>query len=102
MPQAIMTSKGGKLAFFSLGNFIFRPDYKMPPLAYTTILPKINLYKDNKMDVEAYPVKIDAGGIPHLEEANTTDIISRIAEDSKQFDTLIDLHGNVGYLPSSR
>jgi poly-gamma-glutamate synthesis protein (capsule biosynthesis protein) len=102
MPQAIMTTKSGKLAFFSLGNFIFRPDYEMPPLAYTTILPKINLYKDNKMDVEVYPVKIDAGGIPHLEEANARDIISRIAQDSKKFDTLIDLRGNVGYISSNR
>jgi poly-gamma-glutamate capsule biosynthesis protein CapA/YwtB (metallophosphatase superfamily) len=104
MPQAIMITKGGKLAFFSLGNFIFRPDYEMPPLAHTTILPKINLYKDNKMDVEVYPVKIDAGGIPYLgEEENTKDkIISRIAENSKKFDTLIDLRGSIGYLSSNR
>lgn len=83
------------------GNFIFRPDYQMPPLAHTTILPKINLYNDNKMDVEVYPVKIDAGGIPYLEE-NTRDITSRIAESSKNFGTLIELQGNVGYLSSDK
>lgn len=101
MPQAIMITKEGKLAFFSLGNFIFRPDYQMPPLAHTTILPKINLYNDNKMNVEVYPVKIDAGGIPYLEE-NTRDITSRIAEDSENFGTLIELHGNVGYLSTNK
>ena len=101
MPQAIMITKEGKLAFFSLGNFIFRPDYQMPPLAHTTILPKINLYNDNKMIVEVYPVKIDAGGIPYLEE-NTRDITSRIAEDSENFGTLIELNGNVGYLSSNK
>jgi poly-gamma-glutamate capsule biosynthesis protein CapA/YwtB (metallophosphatase superfamily) len=101
MPQAIMITKGEKLAFFSLGNFIFRPNYEMPLLAHTTILPKINLYKDNRMDVEVYPVRIDAGGIPYVEE-NTKDIISRIAENSKKFGTLIDLRGNVGYISSNR
>ena len=102
MPQAIMITKGGKLAFFSLGNFIFRPNYEMPLLAHTTILPKINLYKLNRMDVEVYPVKIDTGGIPHVEEENTKDIISKIAENSKKFDTSIDLLGNVGYVSSNR
>jgi poly-gamma-glutamate synthesis protein (capsule biosynthesis protein) len=35
IPQAVMV-RDGKLAFFSLGNFILRPDYTMPALAYTT------------------------------------------------------------------
>jgi hypothetical protein len=53
------------------------------------------------MNVEVYPVEIDAGGIPYLEE-NTRDITSRIAEDSENFGTLIELHGNVGYLSSNK
>ncbi len=37
MPQATAATKGGNLAFFSLGNFILRPDYTMPELAHTIL-----------------------------------------------------------------
>jgi poly-gamma-glutamate capsule biosynthesis protein CapA/YwtB (metallophosphatase superfamily) len=97
MPQAISAKEEGKLAFFSLGNFIFRPDYDMPSLAHTTIVPKINLYKDYKVDATIYPVRIDSGGIPHVEK-NTSDIISRIADASKKFNTSIEVQGNLGYV----
>jgi poly-gamma-glutamate capsule biosynthesis protein CapA/YwtB (metallophosphatase superfamily) len=59
MPQAIAATKGGNLAFFSLGNFILRPDYAMPELAHTTIVPKIDFYTDNTVNVTIYPVRID-------------------------------------------
>jgi poly-gamma-glutamate capsule biosynthesis protein CapA/YwtB (metallophosphatase superfamily) len=97
MPQAMLATEEGKLAFFSLGNFIFRPDYEMPSLAHTTIVPKINLYKDNRMDITIYPVRIDSGGVPHIEK-NTNDIISRIAEGSKMFNTSIKIQNNLGYI----
>jgi len=82
MPQAILATEDGKLAFFSLGNFIFRPDYEMPTLAHTTILPKINLYKDNRMDATIYPVRIDSG----------------IADASRQVNTPIEVQSNLGYM----
>jgi poly-gamma-glutamate capsule biosynthesis protein CapA/YwtB (metallophosphatase superfamily) len=97
MSQAIVSTEEGELAFFSLGNFIFRPDYEMPSLAHTTIMPKINLYKDNRMNITIYPVRIDSDGVPHVEE-NTNDIVSRIAEDSKKFNTSIKVHNNLGYV----
>jgi hypothetical protein len=101
IPQAIMATKNGKLAFFSLGNFIFRPDYLMPSLAHTTIVPKIELYTDGRIDVTIYPVIIDNNGIPHLEEKQEekgNHIISRIANDSKQFDTSINVSNNLGHI----
>jgi hypothetical protein len=96
-----MATKNGKLAFFSLGNFIFRPDYLMPSLAHTTIVPKIELYTDGRIDVTIYPVIIDNNGIPHLEEKQEekgNHIISRIANDSKQFDTSINVSNNLGHI----
>ncbi len=96
MPQAILATEGN-LAFFSLGNFIFRPDYEMPLLAHTTILPKINLYKDDRMDTTIYPIIIDAGGVPHIEKS-ANDIVSRIAEASEKFDTSIEVESNLGYV----
>jgi len=94
MPQAILV-KEGKLAFFSLGNFILRPDYEMPKLAHTTIMPRIDLYLD-RIDVTIFPIRIDEHGIPHLDEKG--DIISRISSVSKDFNTNVDIHNNTGFL----
>jgi poly-gamma-glutamate capsule biosynthesis protein CapA/YwtB (metallophosphatase superfamily) len=98
MPQAIGATKSGNLAFFSLGNFILRPDYMMPPLAHTTIVPKIDIYADNTVNVTIYPVRIDNDGIPHLEEKSNNEIISRIAKDSDKFYTSLKIHDNLGLL----
>jgi len=97
MPQAIMV-KDGKIAFFSVGNFILRPDYEMPPLAHTTIFPRIEFYPD-RIDVTIYPVKIDNDGIPHFDKSG--EIISRIASDSKDFNTVVEIRDNLGYLSIS-
>lgn len=102
IPQAIGATKGGNLAFFSLGNFIFRPDYTMRPLAYTTIVPKIDIYGNNTVNVTIYPVRIDSEGIPHLEEKSNNEIISRIAKDSNEFSTSILIHDNLGLLSVKR
>ena len=102
MPQAIAATKGGNLAFFSLGNFILRPDYIMPELAHTTIVPKIDFYADNTVNVTIYPVRIDDGGTPHLEEHGNNDTISRIAKDSDEFSTSIIIHDNLGLLSIKR
>lgn len=102
MPQAIAATKGGNLAFFSLGNFILRPDYIMPELAHTTIVPQIDIYANNTVNVIIYPVRIDDDGIPHLEELSNNDIISRIAKDSDEFSTSIIIHDNLGLLAVKR
>jgi len=88
-----MSTKDGRLAFFSLGNFIFRPDYIMPSLAYTTIIPRISLYEDGRIDVTIHPARIDKSGIPHLIEENDTnkEIISRIAQDSMKLNTFMNV-----------
>jgi capsule synthesis protein PGA_cap len=102
MPQAIAATKGGNLAFFSLGNFILRPDYTMPPLAHTTIVPKIDIYANNTVNVTIYPVRIDNDGIPHLEEKSNNEIISRVAKDSDKFNTSLKIHDNLGLLSVKR
>ena len=94
MPQALM-AKDGRVAFFSLGNFIFRPDYEMPPLAYTSIVPRISFFKD-RVDVVIRPIRIDTDGIPHLDPG--TETIQRITEASVAFNTVLRIEGNVGYL----
>jgi len=98
MPQSIM-EKDGKVAFFSLGNFIFRPDYKMPSKAHTTIMPKIDIH-DDKIDVTIYPIKIDDSGIPYLDETVVT--VSKIVEDSRAFSAKITMDKNLGHLSVPR
>jgi poly-gamma-glutamate capsule biosynthesis protein CapA/YwtB (metallophosphatase superfamily) len=99
IPQAIMVTEAGNLAFFSLGNFILRPDYPMPPLAYATIVPRLDVMENNTVDVTIYPVRIDNYGIPHLEQNNNNNnIISRIAKDSDNFNTSIKIRDNLGLL----
>ncbi len=102
MPQAIATTEGGNLAFLSLGNFILRPHYTMPPLAHTTIVPKIDIYANNTVNVTIYPVRIDNDGIPHLEEKTNNEIISRTVKDSFEFSTRITSNNNSGLLSVKR
>lgn len=104
MPQAIekVTKKGGseKLAFFSVGNFILRPDYIMPSQAHTTIVPRLDVNTDSNMiNVTIYPVRIDNDGIPHLEEMYDNEIIAKISKASdKKFNTLLNIYENTGQI----
>ena len=109
MPQAIgkittTEEEGGvaeeKLAFFSLGNFILRPDYIMPSQAHTTIVPKLDINAEsNIMNVTIYTVRIDNDGIPYLEEKRKNDIISKVAKASdEEFYTSVNVHDNVGQI----
>jgi poly-gamma-glutamate capsule biosynthesis protein CapA/YwtB (metallophosphatase superfamily) len=92
--------KGEKLAFFSLGNFIHKPNYPVPSDSYTTIVPKLDINTENNiMNVKIYPVRIDNDGTPHLEEKSNDKIISKIVKDSKEkFNTSINIYDNVGHL----
>lgn len=99
IPQAIATTEAGNLAFFSLGNFILNPDHLMPPLAHTSIVPRLDIYThNNTMNLTIYPINIDNEGIPHLEENSNNGIISRIVKDSDNFYTSINIHDNLGQL----
>jgi poly-gamma-glutamate capsule biosynthesis protein CapA/YwtB (metallophosphatase superfamily) len=99
IPQAIATTEAGNLAFFSLGNFILNPDHLMPPLAHTSIVPRLDIYThNNTMNLTIYPINIDNEGIPHMEENNNNTIISRIVKDSDNFYTSIGIRDNLGQL----
>jgi len=98
IPQAVM-AKNGKLAFFSLGNFIFRPDYRMPPSAYMSVVPRITFSRD-RVYVSIHPVIIDYNGIPSPDHSNTT--IRKIAQASQAFDTILEITGNTGQLSIAR
>ena len=98
IPQAIGATEAGNLVFFSLGNFILRPNYIMPPLAYKTIVPRLDIMENNTINLSIYPVIIDKEDIPHLEENKNNDIISRIVKDSGNFYTSIKIRDKLGFL----
>jgi hypothetical protein len=89
----------GRLALFSLGNFIFRPDYRMPSLAYTSIVTQIT-FKKNVVYARILPILIDYNGIPSHDHGNET--IRRIAQASQAFNTTLDITENVGQLSIDR
>ena len=98
IPQSVMV-RDGKVAFFSLGNFVFRPDIQMPALAHTAIFSKLEIYPE-RIEVAIYPIILDSDGIPHLDD--TEEILSRVALLSKKFDTNLETRGNIGYLSIPR
>lgn len=105
MPQAIKKvstedATGEKLAFFSIGNFILRPDYIMPPEAHKTIVPKLEINKEtNLMNVTIYPVRINNDGIPNLEEKENKNIIHKIVITSQEeFNTSINVLDNTSQI----
>ena len=98
IPQAVMAT-GGKLALFSLGNFVFKPDYEMPPLAYTSIIAKIEFF-EHSIDLTVRPVMIDDRGIPRIDPGSET--VSRVAKASERFGTFLDIRGSVGRLSIAR
>jgi hypothetical protein len=71
----------------------------MPPLAHTSIVPRLDIYThNNTMNLTIYPINIDNEGIPHLEENSNNRIISRIVKDSDNFYTSINIRDNLGQL----
>ena len=66
----------------------------MPPLVYTSIVPRLDMMDNNTINSTIYPIRIDNEGIPHLEENN----ISRIVKDSGNFYTSMNTHDNLGQL----
>jgi hypothetical protein len=79
----------------------------MPPLAHTSVVPRLDIYThnntmnlthNNTMNLTIYPFNIDNEGIPHLEENSNNRIISRIVKDSDNFYTSINICDNLGQL----
>lgn len=95
VPQGIIVSDGG-VAFLSLGNFLFRPDYQMPEMAHDSMMVKITVTPDN-LDVTLIPLKLDVSGKPEIPpESEASRMLSHIAYLSAQFGTAIEISGNTG------
>ena len=65
LPQGVLADEG-RLAFLSLGNFMFRPDYRMPPEAHQSLLALVELRNGRVAEARLYPVDVTAEGLPVL------------------------------------
>ena len=96
MLQAVKVHKN-KLIIFSLGNFIFRPDYDMPSNAHNSVIAFINISKGKVRNCYLYPLRIDNHGIPRVptrKDAET--ILFNLANLSEIFNTSIKIKGQIG------
>jgi hypothetical protein len=62
-------------------------------------VPRIDILED-RIDVTILSATIDREGIPHVDRSNET--ISRIAAASGEFDTHVEVSGNVGRISIPR
>jgi hypothetical protein len=78
VPQGIVQDDG-RLGLLSLGNFLFRPDYRMPEKAHRSIVARL-VISPEAMAVALVPVKLDGSGRPRVPRSHEgTQILQEIA-----------------------
>jgi len=98
MLQAVKADEK-KLAVFSLGNFMLRPDYTMPPNAHNSMIAIIEIDERKVRQCYLYPIRLDADGIPRLPtRAEARIILSNMADLSEPFGTQIEIEKWVGVI----
>lgn len=91
--------RNNTLAFFSLGNFIIRPDYNMPSDAHDSIIALIEIYKGKVRRCYLYPVRLDDQGIPRIPTQDNADLILiNLANMSKEYNNRIEKDKQVGLI----
>jgi hypothetical protein len=97
VPQGIMKRDGG-IALLSLGNFLFRPDYRMPEKSYHSILSEFIITSDS-IKLILVPLKIEYSGIPTMPSVDEAlNILANVFYQSYEFDTGLEMAGQTGYL----
>jgi len=91
MPQAVQ-ARGGRLALFGLGNFLFNTDYAMPLEAHRSVLAHLSLEPD-QASLRLEPVMLERSGLPYPALPHEGDaILYRIAWLSESFGTTLRVH----------
>jgi len=98
MLQAIKAYEN-KLAIFSLGNFVLRPDYSMPSDAHNSLVAFIEIAERKVRRCYLCPVRLDDHGVPRLPtELEAKVILSNLADLSEAFNTEIVTKKRVGVI----
>ncbi len=101
VPHGILVSDG-RVGLLSLGNFLFRPDYRMPEPAHRSVLARLTISSDS-LGVALMPLRLDDSGrpgIPRPEEA--TQILQGIATLSTALGTSVEIRGDLGHVTVQR
>jgi hypothetical protein len=100
-PQGIIGNDKG-IALLSLGNFLLRPDYKIPEQGYRSILVNFTISKYN-LKLAIVPLRIDIWGRPHVAlQDDASDILNGIVSLSDQLGTKLEIQGERAYLEMKR
>jgi hypothetical protein len=87
------------LTFFSLGNFIIRPDYNMPSNAHNSVIAFIEIYKGKVRHCYLYPMRLDDQGIPRIPTKDNADfILFNLTNMSGDFNNRIEKDKQVGVI----
>lgn len=98
MLQAVKSYENN-LTIFSLGNFMLRPDYDMPPDAHNSVIAFIEIAEGKARQCHLYPIRLDAHGVPRLPtRAEAEAILSNLADLSGAFNTQIEMDKWVGVI----
>lgn len=101
MLQAVRANES-RLTIFSLGNFIFRPDYSMPSTAHKSVVAFIEIEDKKVRKCYFHPVKLDGYGIPRILTGAESELILRnLADLSEEFNTKIEIDDGVGIIHMS-
>lgn len=95
--QGMIRSDRG-LALFSLGNFLFNPDYNMPEQCRRSILADFTISND-VLRLTVVPLRLDIPGRPRVASDGDADLIlRRIIYLSDKLGTKLQINGERAYL----
>ena len=101
VPQGILQSNGG-VALLSLGNFLFRPDYRMSEKAHRSMVAKMTI-SSNGLIIALSPLRLDDSGRPRLPSAeDALKILGEIATLSAALGTTVEIREGIGYVTVPR
>jgi poly-gamma-glutamate synthesis protein (capsule biosynthesis protein) len=96
LPQGVVTEAGGA-GFLSLGNFLFRPDYAMPPEAHQSLLALVEMDGSRLAEARLYPLELTSDGPPVLAHGQTSrQILELVSGLSQEYGGSIGLQDGFG------
>ncbi len=101
VPQGILQGNGG-VALLSLGNFLFRPDYRMSEKAHRSMVAKVTI-SSNGIIVALLPLRLDDSGKPQVPSGEEAlKILGDIATLSAALGTTVEIREGIGYVTVQR
>jgi poly-gamma-glutamate capsule biosynthesis protein CapA/YwtB (metallophosphatase superfamily) len=95
-PQGVLLEANG-VGLLSLGNFMFRPDYTMPPDAHQGLLGLLEVSDEGVVETRLYPIEVTGEGLPVLaEKAASGKILALIGRLSDDYGTTIAVQDGFG------